>query len=120
MRSERRVISLTGVPMQNLFDGGKTNRGFSGAMRPKLVGLLDSVGINRWLGIASCNELFGSSSHLVQTASVLRYPVFIDGDNYNGTPKITKHPLLCEQLMSNFGEDVKALPNAIFLPLGDR
>lgn len=89
-------------------------------MRPNLVGLLDCVGINRWLGIASCDELFGTAANLVQNASVLRYPVFVDGGNYNGTPKMTKHPLLCEQLMNHFGEDIKALPNAIFLPLGDK
>jgi hypothetical protein len=33
---------------------------------------------------------------------------------------MTKHPFLREQLLSNFGEDIKALPNAVFVPLGDK
>lgn len=119
LKEARRQLDQGADAMTCLIAAKRTG-GFSGAMRPNLVGLLDSVGINRWLGIASCNELFGAASHLVQTASALRYPVFIDGENYNGTPKMTKHPLLCEQLINNFGEDVQALPNAVFLPLGDK
>lgn len=119
LKEARRQLDL-GADALTCLIAAKQTGGFSGAMRPNLVGLLDAVGINRWLGIASCNELFDAASHLVQTASVLRYPVFIDGENYNGTPKMTKHPLLCEQLMNNFGEDAKALPNAVFLPLGDK
>lgn len=93
---------------------------FSGAMRPNLVGLLDGIGLNSWLGIASCDALFGSASDLVQTTSALRNPVFLNGENYNGTPNMTKHPLLQKQLLTHFGEDVKALPNAVFIPLGDK
>ncbi len=55
----------------------------------------------------------------MQTASALRYPVFIDGENYNGTPKMSKTRCL-RTADNNFGEDVKALPNAVFLPLGDK
>jgi hypothetical protein len=98
----------------------KITGAFSGAMRPNLVGLLDSIGINKWLGIRTCGDLFGASAHLMQTASVLRNPVFLDGENYNGTPNMTKNPILREHLLSNFGEDIKALPNAVFVPLGDK
>lgn len=98
----------------------KRTGAFSGAMRPNLVGLLDCVGVNRWLGIRTCDELFGTASDLVQTTSVLRNPVFIDGENYNGTPNMTRHPLLRAQLMTHFGEDAKALPKAVFVPLGDK
>ena len=89
-------------------------------MRPNLVGLLDHVGVNRWLGIRTCDELFGDAAHLVQTTSVLRNPVFVDGENYNGTPNMTSHPLLREQLLTHFGEDAKTLPKAAFVPLGDK
>ncbi len=119
LKEARRQLDL-GADAITCLIAAKQTAGFSGAMRPKLIELLDRIGIHRWLGIASCNELFGAASHLVQTASVLRYPVFADGGNYNGTPKMTKHPLLCEQLISNFAEDVKTLPNAFFLPLGDK
>lgn len=59
---------------------------FSGSMRPNLVAMLDCLGINDWLGINTSDNLFGSANHLVHTTSVLRHPVFVDGENYNGTP----------------------------------
>ena len=98
----------------------KQTGAFSGAMRPNLVALLDCVGIQHWLRIKSCDELFGSKSHLVQTTSVLRNAVFVNGENYNGTPSMIRHPLLQQQLMDGFGEDAQALPDAIFIPLGDK
>ena len=98
----------------------KQTGAFSGAMRPNLVNLLNHIGINRLLKIPTCDALFGSAAHLVQTTSVLRNPVFICGENYNGTPNMTRHPLLREQLITHFGEDAKALPNALFVPLGDK
>ena len=98
----------------------KRAAGFSGTMRPNLISLLNCVGIHRWLGIDSCDALFGSSAHLLQTASVLRNPVFVDGKNYNGTPDMTRHPLLREQLLSCFGEDVRSFTTAAFVPLGDK
>jgi hypothetical protein len=109
-----------GADTERILIAAKLTGAFSGAMRPNLAGLLDCVGINDWLGIGSCNELFGSSAHFVQTASVLSNAVFVDGENYNGTPNMTKHPLLREQLLTHFGEIAKALPNAVFIPLGDK
>ncbi len=93
---------------------------FSGAMRQNLIALLDSIGLNKWLKITSCDELFGTSSHLVQTTSALCNPVFVNGENYNGTPSMTKSPFLKNQLLTYFGKDVQALPNAVFIPLGDK
>ena len=115
----RRQLDL-GVDPETALMAAKRTGAFSGAMRPNLVGLLDHVGVNGWLGVASCDELFGSAAHLVQTTSVLRNPVFVDGENYNGTPRLTSHPLLREQLLTGFGEDARALPQAVFVPLGDK
>jgi hypothetical protein len=77
----------------------KQTGAFSGTMRPNLVGLLDCVGVNRWLGIQTCDDLFGKAADLVQTTSALQNPVFIKGENYNGTPNMTRHPLLRKQLI---------------------
>lgn len=93
---------------------------FSGPMRPNLVNLLDHIGINRWLGIDSCDALFGSASDLVHTTSVLRNAVFINGENYNGTPSMLRNPLLREQILSQFGSDAMTLSQAVFVPLGDK
>lgn len=119
LREARRQLDI-GSDLDTTLAAAKQTGAFSGAMRPNLVNLLDRIGLNRLLKIPSCEALFGSAAHLVQTTSVLRNPVFVRGGNYNGTPNMTRHPLLREQLVSHFGEDVKALPNALFVPLGDK
>lgn len=109
-----------GASSEAVLAAAKKTGAFSGPMRPNLVHLLDHIGLNRWLKLKSCDELFNSAAHLVQTTSVLRNPVFVNGENYNGTPNMTRHPLLRDQLLTHFGEDAKALPNAVFIPLGDK
>ncbi len=96
----------------------KATGAFSGAMRPNLVALLDAVGLQKWLGLTSCGELFGSAAGMLQTGSVLQFPVFVDGENYNGTPDPTKHPLLRDLVAQHFGKVCVQLPNAVFVPLG--
>ena len=98
----------------------KRTGAFSGTIRQNLVNLLDFVGLNHWLKISTCQELFGSAAHLVQTTSVLRNPVFINGENYNGTPSMINNSFLQEQILLYFGEEAKALPKAVFVPLGDK
>jgi hypothetical protein len=96
----------------------KATGAFSGAMRPNLVALLDAVGLQKWLGLDSCGDLFGSASALLQTASVLQFPVFVQGENYNGTPDATKQPMLREMVKQHFGQVCAQLPDAVFVPLG--
>jgi hypothetical protein len=91
---------------------------FSGAMRPNLVAMLNHIGLAQWLKLGSCDALFGSSSSLLQTTSVLPFPVFVDGENYNGTPDIVKTPVLRSLMTEHFVPVVKALPAAVFVPLG--
>ena len=59
---------------------------------------------------STCDDLFGKSSHLAQTTSVLRNPVFVvESDrslkNYNGSPRMTRHALLKQQIIDGFGQD---------------
>lgn len=98
----------------------KKKASFSGAMRKNLVDMLDFVGIEKWLSISSCADLFSTESHLLHSTSALKYPVFIKGENYNGTPNMTKHPLLKSYLLANFGKEAEMLKNAIFVPLGPK
>lgn len=107
-----------GCTVEDVLRRAKLTGAFSGAMRPNLVALLDCIGIQRWLGIASCEGLFGASAGMLQTASVLQFPVFLSGGNYNGTPDPTKHALLKGMLADHFGAMARRLPNAVFVPLG--
>jgi hypothetical protein len=118
LREAQRQLRL-GASHQEALRAAKMTGAFSGSLRPNLVGLLDHIGLHRWLGVASCDTLFGTAAHLVQTTSALRYPVFVQGKNYNGTPNMLKTPLLRQQLQECFGQDARALPQAVFIPLGD-
>jgi hypothetical protein len=48
----------------------------------------------------------------------LRYPVFVDGANYNGVPAPLPTALLRKQLMKWFATELAILPDAVFIPLG--
>jgi hypothetical protein len=98
----------------------KQTGAFSGAMRPNLIGLLDHIGLHQWLELSSCDALFGSASHLVQTTSIQQHPVFVDGQNYNGTPNMVRSPFLRAQIEAHFAAEAKAFNNAVFVPLGPK
>jgi len=109
---------LAGLPTAEVLRRAKLTGAFSGAMRPNLIALMDSIGLPKWLGLRSSEELFGSAAGLLQTASVLQYPVFLNGENYNGAPDIAKTPILRRMLVDHFGAMARRLPDAVFVPLG--
>lgn len=119
LREARRQLDVNS-DAQQVLQSAKSVGAFSGEIRVHLVSLLDNVGLNGWLGIPSCSALFDRSAYLVQTTSALRNPVFFKGRDYNGTPKMTRNPLLREQLLTHFAEDLRTLPGAVFVPLGSK
>ena len=113
----RRQLEM-GASAQDAMRNAKQVGSFSGPMRTNLVALLDHIGLPKWLGVPSCGHLFDSHSDLLQTASVLQFPVFVDGQNYNGSPEILSSALLLSQLLLYFAPLGKDLPEAVFVPLG--
>jgi hypothetical protein len=114
----RRALS-EGYSNEEAIRKAKEQGAFSGEpMRGNLIRQLDHWGFSIWLGIASASDLFDKSRHLVQTTSLLRYPVFVRGDDYRGTPDMTKHPLLRKYLLEHFVSEVREMKNALFIPLG--
>lgn len=120
VREARRQLAL-GAPLPDLLRAAKYTGAFSGAIRPNLVALLDHVGLQRWLGIASCASLFGADAHLMHVTAVLRHPIFVDGKNYNGAaPNMLTTPLLQAQLLEHFAPEAAQLPDAVYVPLGPK
>lgn len=111
---------LSGAPEKSAWIAAKRIGAFSGAMRNNLINLLDSIGVNTWLRIGCCDALFSSHADLVQTTSILRHPVFINGDNYNGTPSMVRTPFLRNQILTHFAQEVAQLNDPIFIPLGPK
>lgn len=96
----------------------KATASFSGAMRSNLVAMLDSIGLHEKLGIGCCADLFGTRVDLVHFTSALRYPVFLDGKNYQGSPAILTTPFLRQLSERWLSEEMRQLEHAFWIPLG--
>ncbi len=95
----------------------KTTASFAGPMRRNLVDLLDHVGVADRLGIESTSALWTGHDHLVHFTSALRYPVFEQGKNFAGSGIGTSR-LLAGEVDRWFAAECRALPDALFVPLG--
>ena len=93
---------------------------FSGPLRANLVAMLDAIGVAEHLGVQTTAEIFRPGSQDVHFTSALRYPVLVNGKNYNGTPDMLKTPLLRRMVETHLAEEARMLPDALWLPLGPR
>jgi hypothetical protein len=116
--AEARKQLTNGASHEEALRQAKRVGAFSGTMRANLTDLLDHIGLQGWLGLPSCDELFTKANNLLQSASVLQFPVFVNGDNYNGTPDPVTTPLLRQLVLEQFVPMAHALPAAVFVPLG--
>ncbi|MFL6672585.1 MAG: hypothetical protein ACJ8LG_04740 [Massilia sp.] len=107
-----------GAALDDTLRAARLAGAFSGAIRPNLVALLDAIGVQRWLGLATCAGIFGADAGLVHVTSILRHAVFVNGKNYNGAPGMVRTPLLREQLLRYFAHEAAALPDALYIPMG--
>lgn len=98
----------------------KREGSFSGTMRPNIVATLNRLGYNKRLDIPCSSRLWSTHDHLVQFCSLLKFPVFVDGKDYNGKPAPLKDGDLTRMLNEHFLRDLQALPrDAMLVPLGD-
>jgi len=110
----------TGASDTEAIQAAKLTGAFSGPMRKNLLAMLDKVGLPKWIGVTSAAELFEKRADLIQTASVIQYPTFVDGKkNYNGTPDLRRSPLLRGLVKDYFVPMIASLPAARILALGD-
>lgn len=96
----------------------KETASFSGPMRNSLTEMLDSVGVHYALGLRNCADLFGEASGLVHYTSALRNPVLAGGQNYTGNPAILRTPYLKSMADQWLADEVRLLPDALWIPLG--
>lgn len=96
----------------------KHTASFSGPMRKNLVAMLDRVGLHKILGLDTCEQLFTTHTHLVHFTSALRYPVFVDGRDYSGSPAILATPFLAAMCDRWLAEEISQLADAFWIPLG--
>lgn len=82
--------------------------------------MLDAIGVANHFGVQSTADMFRPGSTSVHFTSALRYPVFVDGRNYNGTPDMLATPILRKQIDTYLAEEARLLCDAIWLPLGPK
>jgi len=109
-----------GSKADKVLQTAKRTGAFSGAMRPNLVGLLDRIGVHTCLGLESCDSLFSHHAHWVQSTSILCHAIHVAGENYSGAPNMIRQPLLQQQLLEHFAPEARALPDAVYIPLGPK
>ena len=96
-----------GMEGEALFHHIGTTGSFSGTMRKNLVCMLNGVGLNVRLGIASCLDLFGARSELVHLTSAVNAPIFKDGKNYRGYgPSLLQVPKPREWIVENLSAGI--------------
>ena len=97
----------------------KYNSRFSGSMRENLIDMLDQIGLNKKFQLNSSRELFDEDNNLLHTTSLIKYPVFINGKNYNGhNPDILCNELLLKYIQKYFISEINELQNVVIIPLG--
>lgn len=107
-----------GLPIEEAMAQAKRVASFSGPMRANLLAMLDAIGVPAIFGRKDAAEFFSSNDGLVHFTSALRYPVYIDGKNYSGSPAPLKHPLLKNLVETCLAEEAAALKNTVWIPLG--
>ncbi|MEZ9864720.1 hypothetical protein AB4353_16220 [Vibrio breoganii] len=110
---------ISGSTIELAAESAKSAASFKGFRKP-LAAMMDEVGLNTRLGIESCGDLFEGKSELVHYTSALRYPTILaNGNNYNGTPRVTSVQYLREMLDTYLAEEIEVLgPDCLWLPLG--
>ncbi|MGM0903728.1 MAG: uracil-DNA glycosylase family protein [Bacillota bacterium] len=98
----------------------KKQASFGGTvMRRNLIEMLDGIGLQELLHIPSCDQLFNNKHDLLHTTSILRYPVFIEGENYGGSnPKILSNDIFLRMIDDLLVPELNALKNAVIIPTG--
>ena len=93
---------------------------FSGSMRTNLIHMLDECGVHEAVHVKSSSQLFDEYRDLVHTTSVIKYPVFYQGENYTGyRPSIQKSTLLSKYAFHVFPNELgKIKETALIIPLG--
>ncbi len=114
----RRAIRL-GLSDAEALARAKVHASFAGSMRVNLVKLMNAVGLNHLLGIASTASLWGADSRRAHFTSALRYPTFVGGENYSRSPDLNGVPFLSDRSVKWLKEELSLFTNAVIVPMGD-
>lgn len=114
-----RAATFNGCAPAEALARAKRTASFSGPMRRNLIAMLDAIGVPRLLGIGGCSTLWDGGADLVHFTSVIRYPLFIDGANWSGTPDLLRTEPIRGWFETYAPSEFRHLTGALLIPLGD-
>lgn len=98
----------------------KYKASFAGSMRRNLLRMLDQLGVTQALGLSAPQALFDSAVDLLDTGSVLPYPVFVGGRNYSGYRPALNRSHRLWRYADLFREQLRLGRYTLIVPLGKR
>lgn len=119
LRSAQQALR-SGATNTQASERAKTFASFSGPMRSNLVAMLDTINVAKWLGIRTTATLWERDSHLIHFTSALRYPVFVSGENWSGSPDMLRSDEMRKWLEVYTGTELSLMTDAVFVPLGPK
>lgn len=110
---------IEGKSLNECMHFAKMQASFARTMRKNLIKMLDEIHLNEIFYILTCQTLFFENNNLLHSTSILRYPVFVKGKNYNGhNPEMYSENLLREYILKIFIEEINTLEHSLIIPLG--
>lgn len=109
----------TNTPIVTALAAAKRTASFSGPMRTNLLAMLDEIGVPAAFNRRFASDFFAEGS-CVHFTSALRYPVYVAGKNYSGSPDPLATPVLRRMIETYLAEEAATLPQAIWIPLGGK
>ncbi|WP_417517889.1 hypothetical protein [Marinobacter sp.] len=108
-----------GLPADEVLKRAKHSASFAGAMRRNLAEMMDLIGLQHWLSVDSCEDLFQTRQNLVHFTSALRNPVLDQGLNFSGGRAMISNSYLWGQIQTQLVEEIRSLPDdCVFITLG--
>ncbi|MEO3998898.1 hypothetical protein [Mesorhizobium sp. CAU 1732] len=109
-----------GAGLSEAIARAKVYASFAGQMRSNLVKLLDATGVPDTLGIKTSAALWSEHAAMAHFTSLIRYPVFANGDNYGGTPDPNRVPWLIRNANIWLAEELYQVRGALVVPMGEK
>lgn len=92
---------------------------FAGSMRTNIINMLAELGVSHYFEIERASDLFEAKGTLLHTTSLLRHPVFVAKQNYNGhLPSLMNSQFLYKRISESFPQEISMLDEPLIIPLG--
>jgi len=117
--SAARRALLDGCDRDTVLALAKQAASFAGDMRRNLISMLDELGLPEMLDVSSTSSLFDDRAGLLHSTSSIRYPAFVNDENYRGQqPRLLGCAVLAAFVEQQLASELADVDRALIVPLG--